>query len=337
MSINVALVNPPITGHGVRGTGKYFNELYSAIQSIEDISLSRVDYGKDLSNFDLVHYPYFDPFFLTLPIVKKVPTIVTVHDLIPLTFPGNFPRGVRGTVKWWIQRFSLSKATAIMTDSYDSKKDICHFTSVNPAFVHVIYLGVGMEFKNKKKKCKPQILYVGDVNYNKNIPTFIRAFLIVTQRFADWELILVGKGFTDKSFQLNEVTTLIEKSAVKRSVHLRGFVSTSELVDLYNTSSLYVQPSLKEGFGLPVLEAFACGCPVVASGGSSLVEVGGNACEYVNPKSEADIARGMMKVISSSQYSDDLKKRGLERARSFTWEKTAVQVADVYTKVMSKL
>mgnify|MGYP001570429698 FL=1 len=114
--IKIALVDPPLSGHKLRGTGIYTLELYKALQKQKEVIVSLVDIKSDFSAFDIVHYPYFDPFFLTLPIIKKKPTVVTVHDLIPLKFPKYFPKGIRGEIKWRIQKFSLRDIQAIITD-----------------------------------------------------------------------------------------------------------------------------------------------------------------------------------------------------------------------------
>src|SRR3989344_3863984 len=148
---HIAIVKPSIVGHMQRGTGIYAGELFDALKKYTKVKPFIVEFGDDISAYDLVHYPYFDPFFLTLPLWKKIPTVVTVHDLIPLKFPKEFPKGLKGSVKWLIQRFALSRVSCIVTDSHASKKDIYRFVPIKPAFVQVVYLGVGKQFIDKKK------------------------------------------------------------------------------------------------------------------------------------------------------------------------------------------
>src|SRR5690606_743268 len=143
---------------------------------------------KPPEDVDIIHYPYFDPFFLTLPLKKRVKTIVTVHDLTPLVFPDAFPAGIKGKLSWQVQKYSLKSASAIIADSEASKKDIIRLTGIDSNKIHVVYLAAGEEFerlqlsdtrnKELRKKYKlPEnfLLYVGDVTWNKNLPRLLDA------------------------------------------------------------------------------------------------------------------------------------------------------------------
>lgn len=344
--LKIALINPPLPGHKQRGIGTYTEELFNALKKADEIDIVAVDINQNLSKFDLIHYPYFDPFFLTLPIVKDKPTIVTVHDLIPLNYPDKFPRGLRGEIKWFVQKQSLKAAKNIITDSYASKKDIVKFTGISEEKINVIYLGVREEFKVIKSQKildevkvkyslpKKFILYVGDVNYNKNILGIIKSFSEVTKKNKDINLILVGNGFINDSIQLSEINNLISEFRLKEKVKKIGYIALSDLVGVYNLAKVYLQPSFAEGFGLPVLEAIACGCPVVTSNISSLPELVDDAALLVDPKNAEDIVKSILKIIDNSTLREAITKRGLQRVREFNWVRCASETLNIYKKVI---
>lgn len=346
--LNVALVNPPISGHKFRGTGTYGEELFRWLKRGDEVDISRVDYASDLSGYDVVHYPYFDPFFLTLPVVKIKPTIVTVHDLIPFKFPQYFPRGLRGEVKWFIQKLSLGGAKAIITDSIASQKDIAKFTGIDKEKISVIYLGVRSEFKVLKSKDTLQkvrgkyklpqnfVLHVGDVNYNKNITGIIKAFSKASQKYSELFLVLVGNGFVENSSQLQQLTDLISQLGLTDKVRRLGFIDLSDLVGVYNLAQVYLQASYAEGFGLPVLEAMACGCPTVVTNATSIPEISGDAAICVDPYNIEEIAEGLVKILLPNSFRNELITKGLSQARLFRWEECASKTIEIYRKVIDK-
>ena len=332
--MRIAIVTPPIIGHEHRGTGLYVQYLYKELSKDTNIEIEKISLNANKKNFDIVHYPYFDPFFLTLPLTKIIPTVVTVHDLIPLKYPNNFPKGIRGTMKWWIQRYSLQSTPAIITDSDASKEDICRYAGISEDNIYVIYLGVGKQFKNLKKRRENFILHVGDVNFNKNIPRLLGAFHTVLSTFPNVKLMLVGIGFVTDTRQLQNLKKLIATLGITQKVEMVGSVDEKRLIDLYNTALLYIQPSLAEGFGLPVLEAMACGCPVVASNCISLSEITNGAAVEVDPLDEQSIASGILSIINDEKQRKKLSLLGLRHVDNFTWEKTAAKTIDVYKKVL---
>jgi glycosyltransferase involved in cell wall biosynthesis len=344
-------ISPLQSGHKIRGVGFYLEYLKrSLLTYYPNNEYLFFNSKKELhGDIDLVHYPYFDPFFLTLPLAKKFKTIVTVHDLTPLKFSKHFPAGVKGNLRWQIQLVNLKRSDAIITDSYSSQKDIIKITGVNQEKIAVVYLAAAEEFtvlKNKESKTKyiknkyhlPDtfVLSVGDVTWNKNIPRLIKAMKEV-----NLPLVLVGKSLAEKNFDrqniwnkdLVEVDSLIEND--KRFIRI-GFVPTEDLVALYNAATVFVMPSLYEGFGLPVLEAMQCGCPVVTTKNGSLSEVGSDAAFYIDAFDSHSIASGIDKVFFSKILQQDLTQKGLQQVKKFSWEKTAQQTMAVYTKVMSK-
>lgn len=142
-------VSPLQTGHKVRGVGFYLEHLRKALLDYHpENEYTFFSRGEKLpKNIDIVHFPYFEPFFLALPLYNHFKTVVTVHDLTPIVFPKAFPRGLKGELKWQMQRYALKNANAIITDSESSKRDIITFVKANPDKINVVYLAAGEEFK----------------------------------------------------------------------------------------------------------------------------------------------------------------------------------------------
>jgi glycosyltransferase involved in cell wall biosynthesis len=293
-------------------------------------------------DIEVVHYPYFEPFSLSLPVFKKSKTVVTVHDLTPLLFPEHFPAGFRGNTKWRIQRQALRRVDAIITDSEISKKDIHSIVRYPKEKIFSIPLAAGKEFKVlklnkedraslKKKYHLPEkfALYVGDVTWNKNLPRLIRAI-----QKTQMPLVMVGKALASHEFDhtnpWNADLVHVQKEIDTDQFRVLGFVSTQDLVGIYNMAEVFVFPSLYEGFGLPILEAMSCGCPVITSKAGSLPEVAGDAAYYIDPRNEESITEGITAVISNEKIREELSQKGLQQAQKFSWEKTAKETLAVY-------
>lgn len=338
------LKNSKFLQHRVRGTGFYIENLkISLLKYFPENKYTFFTRREKLSkNIDLVHYPYFEPFFLTLPFFNKHKTIVTVHDLTPFVFRKEFPTGIRGGIKWQIQKLRLKRANAIITDSISSKNDIVKYANISPSKVHVVYLAPSEEFKKmentlilesiEEKYQLPEkfVLYVGDVTWNKNLPSLIKAIQKINT-----PLVMVGKALTEKNFDKSnpwnqdwlEAQRLIENS---KKIICLGFVSQEELVLLYNTATVFVMPSLYEGFGLPILEAMSCGCPVVTSKEGSIPEIAGNAVVNVDAYEIDSISQGISEVFNSDNLRQELSKKGLAQSKKFTWQKTVEETMNVY-------
>ncbi len=337
--------------HRVRGTGFYLKNLRASLEKYyPENKYIDFDRGDALDKkIDLVHYPYFEPFFLTLPVFPKNKTVVTVHDLTPLVFPDNFKSGLKGNLKWQIQKIALRNASAIITDSGSSKNDIVKHTGIKSSKIHVVYLSAGEEFKkiqdsklkiknlkNKYRLPEKFALYVGDVTWNKNLPRLIEAI-----KKTKISLVMVGSALVEKNVDLSnpwnadltEVLDLIDGD--KRIIRL-GFVSNEELVLLYNMATVFTMPSIYEGFGLPVLEAMSCGCSVVTSKEGSIPEIVGAAAMYVDAYSVESIAKGIRETINSQGLRASLSEKGLIQSRRFTWKKTAGETMRVYSQIVGR-
>jgi len=296
----------------------------------------------------LIHYPYFSPFFLSLPADLKKDFVVTIHDLIPLVFPKAYPPGIKGKIKFFIQKRRIKKAKMIITDSESSKKDINKYLGVCLDKIRVVYLAAAnnvsrIEDKDSLKKIAEKFnlpsqfaLYVGDVNFNKNLPNLLKACLAV-----EIPLVIVGRQAVQKDFDITnvenspliELNNLIEKEggAIKL-----GYVEENDLSGLYSLAAVYCQPSYYEGFGLQILEAMSCGCPVLASNVSSLPEVAGEAGLLINPRCVESIADGINKIIKNESVKNELVKRGYVQAKKFSWDKTARETIKVYEEILVK-
>ena len=335
--------SPLISGHAVRGIGSYTRNLISTLEKNEEIELV------DKNNFpQIIHYPYFDLFFNTLPIFKKIPTIVTIHDIIPLIFPEKYPAGLKGNLRLLIQNQALKNVSAVITDSINSKKDIIKYLGIPEGKITVTYLAASPVF-NKSASYKipdtkymiqnPYVLYVGDVNYNKNLPRLIEAFSrVLPIVHGSLSLVLVGKAFEDINLpEVKEIKRLLSEYKIEDKVIMLGFVPEEELVSLYRNACVYCQPSLYEGFGLQILEAMACGTPVLTSNVSSCPEVAGNAALLVNPNSVEELSTGLSKIINEKDFRSTMIERGLKQAAKFSWDRTARETIAVYRTVINKL
>lgn len=335
------------TGHKFRGTGSYLDNLKKAlIKYYPDNQYLFFDKRESIPlDVDLLHYPYFDPFFLNLPLFKRHKTVVTVHDLTPIVFAKDFPPGIKGAVKWQIQKHLLAGMDAVITDSESSKNDIHKYARVQENKIEVIYLAADPDFKPvkdkllldniKKKYLLPDdfVLYVGDVTVNKNLPRLTKAV-----RKLDLPLVLVGKALKNDQFDRGhpwnkDLVRVLNIIGDDKKIFRLGFVPISDLAVIYSLAKVFVMPSLYEGFGLPVLEAMACGCPVVTSDKGSLKEVAGEAACYADPYSIDDISSKIKQVFFDSKLREKFSVLGEKRADDFSWKQTAGRTVSVYKRV----
>ncbi|OGH14302.1 MAG: hypothetical protein A2687_01600 [Candidatus Levybacteria bacterium RIFCSPHIGHO2_01_FULL_38_26] len=327
-----------LLAHRVRGTGFYIDNLKKSLLKYfpqnKYIFFTR---GENLpKDINLVHYTYFEPFFLSLPVIKAQKTVVTVHDLTPLVFKKFFPAGIKGNFKWQIQKLGLKTANAVITDSESSKKDIIKYTGLPSSRVNVVYLAAGEEFKRikniKNKYNLPEkfVLYVGDVTWNKNLPRLIEAVKKINVSF-----VMIGSAIMQKNFDRSnpwnqDLSKILKLTEDDKKIIKLGFVSQEDLVAIYNLSTVFAMPSLYEGFGLPILEAMSCGCPVVTTKEGSIQEIAGEAAYYVNAYDVDDIANGIGELFFSQKLQQELSEKGLIQAKKFSWKKTAEETIGVY-------
>ncbi len=339
-------ISPLSNENKVRGVGFYLlnlkNEILKNFKEDEFIFFSE----KLTESADVVFYPYFDPFRITLPIFKKIPTVVTIHDLTPIIFKKHFPAGVRGNLVWEIQKKILKNVDLIITDSNSSKKDIIKLAGIKENKVKVVYLSEGDEFRQiKDKKQLLEVknkynlpdkfgLYVGDVTWNKNLPRVTDAF-----KKTKIPLVMVGKALVDENFDRENIWNkdriyVLENTKDKDQFIRLGFIPTSDLVAIYNLATFSITASLYEGFGLPILEAMRCGTPVVASSKGSISEVGGeDSVFYIDAEKEESIERGISEVFKNKSLQEKLSKKGLMQASKSSWKKTAMETIEAIKSI----
>ena len=325
-----------------RGVGFYAQFLKEALSHLPSVELTR-------KNPDIVHYPYFDLFYPTLPFIKKIPSIVTIHDLIPLVFPKLYPKGIRAMMALFWQRIALGNVSAIVTDSLASKRDIVKLFNVNPKKVFVTPLSVDPVFQEeptpkqiahvKAKYDLPEkfVLYVGDVNYNKNLFGLAEAC-----KQANIPLVIVGKQAKSeeigrKHIENRPFVRFLHKFGADPSIIRVGFVPDEDLAVIYNLATLYCQPSFYQGFGLAVLEAFASGCPVISSKVQALVEIGEPACVFFDPKDPKNMAEKISTVLADEVLRNQLTETAKVFVKNYSWEKTARETTNVYKKVANEI
>lgn len=286
---------------------------------------------------------YHSPFFLA-PLWAPCPVIITVHDLMGLKFPDFFEgRNIpeRLLARWFVRLFvpmALRRASKIIAVSDITGKELVNYLSLSGKKIEVIYEGVEFSFrrgvdillpekiKNKFRITKRIILYVGNTRHYKNLPRLIKAFKLLQKGNKSYQLV-IGSGDERNMANLKKI---VNRLNLEQDVVFTGPLEDKDIVALMNSAELFVFPSLWEGFGLPPLEAMACGLPVVASKAGSLPEVLGDAAILVNPESEEDIANGIREVLSNKVLKDRLIKKGFERAKLFTWERTAEKTRKVF-------
>lgn len=349
--IQVGFITTPLNGgHSARGVGFYTRHLldhlhkYAAEFDMEIIHVSSASQINE--SFELVHYPFFDLFVHSLPFAKMVKTAVTIHDVIPLEFPEHYPPGIKGKVNHLLQKMSVRDADVIITDSYASVKSIKKHLHIPDSKIKLIYLAGSPVYNPvdskkeldtvRKKYNLPHefVLYVGDVNWNKNIPGLLRA-----AQSSRIPVVMVGKQISQlenlnldhpELRHLKPILPILNSPAVIRP----GFVSDEELKMIYNAATFYCQPSYAEGFGLPMLEAMMCKTPVACSRTHSLPEIGGSAVEYFDPGDENNMEEIFKKMISDPRHRKELGREGFKQSEKFTWEKTAKDTLRAYREIL---
>lgn len=288
---------------------------------------------------DLFH----SPDFVLPPLWGQVPTLLTVHDLSFLHYPQTFTPALVNYLNRVVPR-SIRRATHILADSEATKADLVELWQVAPEKVTVLYSGVDALFRpvTRPRQIKPvrekyglgdapYLLSVSTIQPRKNYQTLIRAFRPVAEQWPHNLVIAGGKGWL-----YEEVLAEVTRQGLADRVHFAGFVADEDLPALYSDASLFLFPSLYEGFGLPLLEAMACGVPVVTSKASSLPEVAGEAALQLPPEDEVAWSAAMHTLLGDGQQRAHLVAAGFLQARRFTWQKSARQLFQVYRQLLGR-
>lgn len=289
---------------------------------------------------DVFHYPHFDlPFFVSGPVV------ITIHDLKYISQKDYFPRfsSTKRLLMWFMMRFAVRRAQRVIAVSDHTRGDILRFLGADPRKVVVIPEGVEEHYfqspslavlqsvAERYELSQPFILFVGERRPHKNLVGLIRAFDIF-QRSNSYthQLIIVGKGYAD----YREPERLSSELGISNCVRFFDYVPDADLPSLYWLSDIFVTLSLYEGVGLPVLEAMASGTPVVAAHKTSLPEVVGTAGLLVDSENIGEAALAMRRLVSGGEQRQIFIKKGLLRARQFTWERSAKATMAIYKQVI---
>lgn len=269
-----------------------------------------------------------------LPEVTRQSSVVTVHDLSFLRHPDRLSRQRKLYLDWAVAR-SARRATRVIAVSGSTRNDLVELLRIREDKISVVPLGVDASFtprapSNDRPRVlngRPFILHVGTLEPRKNIDVLVRAFAeLRTKRGVPHALALVGA----RGWDYRSVFDLVDGLRLREHVHFADYVSPADLPLWYTDADLFAFPSVYEGFGLPVLEAMACGLPVVTTDSSSLRELAVDAALLVEPGSSEALEEAMGRILEDRALRDRLRAKGLARAADFTWEETARQTAYVY-------
>ena len=293
-------------------------------------------------NADLLHLPWH----AAALILKTKPVVLTIHDLTEYVLPGHYSRSRMLYRKLMIPR-SSRKADKIVTVSHYSKKEIVRHLGTDHSKIEVVYNAPHERYKKidtlvakqylmgKYGINDPFILYIGQLQHpNKNILRIVEAYhkLKDDELFSGkkYKLVLAGKRHLSADVIFNAVKSL----ELEKDVIFTGYIPDKDMPYFYNAASVFVYPSLYEGFGVPVIEAMACGAPVVTSNVSALPEVAGDAAVLVDPLIVESIASGIKSILSDPVKREELKRKAIEQAGKFSWRESAAKMLEVYKSVL---
>ncbi|MBI5033444.1 MAG: glycosyltransferase family 4 protein [Chloroflexi bacterium] len=281
---------------------------------------------------DVLHSPHY-----SLPLAAPCATVVTFHDMTFFLYPQAHLLYKRIFFRTMIP-LAARRATSIIAISESTRQDILRLLKTPSEKVNQVSYGISSQFhltencnrldeaRHKYNLPAEFALYVGNLEPRKNLPILLQAFARLVHQGLPHSLVLVGsRGWKDDA-----VFTTLSELGISDRVHFLGYVTQDELPLIYQASRVFVYPSLYEGFGLPVLEAMACGTPVITSNVSSMPEVAGDAGLLINPNSIDELTVALQRALTDSELRVTLAQKGLKRAQSFSWERTARETLAVY-------
>lgn len=303
-------------------------------------SLLRVPLGIPLAAYrhslDLLHMTYI------LPPVCPVPTVVTIHDISFEVYPETFSHRDRLVLSWGVP-FSARRAVRVIAVSDHTKRELVHRYAIPDEKIRVIHEAAAPLFqpvkdparleavRRKYSMAPPYLLSVGNLQPRKNLATLLEAYGVAkAEGRISHQLVIVG----GQGWQGARVLEQVKAQGLEGEVVLTGYVPTEDLPSLYSGADLFVYPSLYEGFGLPPLEAMACGTPVVASNAASLPEVLGDSAWLVDPHDVRELASTILRILGDSALARRFSGLGLAHARRFSWDRTASQTVEVYREAL---
>ena len=286
---------------------------------------------------DVYHAPHY-----VLPTGVRARSVVTIHDCIHLMFPQYLPNRAAHAYARATMWSAAKRSSCILTVSEASKRDILHFFSVPSDKVVVIPNAIDERFwrpfseedvwrvRERYQLDQRFVLYVGNIKPHKNLVRLIEAFSELRRGdFDDVRLLIIG----DEISKLPALRRAVHRHKLHKHVRFLGYLPDETLAILYRLASVFVFPSLYEGFGLPPLEAMASGTPVVTSNVSALPEVTGDAAVLADPYDVESIVEGIRRVLSDPELAAEMRRKGLIRAREFSWERSVAKTLEVYQQV----
>ncbi len=274
-----------------------------------------------------------------MPYFKKVKSVYSIYDL---AFEIN-PSWYKDKYYTYIYK-SAVRADVIVSSSYSTKKDIEQIYGIEPEKVRVVYLGVNRKFFNTvvDSRCDgfmknhgiPEmfVLTVATSVKRKNIPMLLKVYENLSKKGIKEKMVVVAGSQPVRE----EITEMVKEKNMQGNVLCFSEVTINSLACLYKKAALFIFPSLYEGFGLPVLEAMACGCPVITSNVSAMPEIAGDAGVLVDPYNVDEITSAVETVLSDSVLRDSMRQKGLERAKQFSWEKTVKDILNIYKDIFGE-
>mgnify|MGYP001376061818 CR=1 FL=1 len=297
------------------------------------------------ANVDLYHVPHFAP-----PYLPRTPTVVTIHDVIPLLLPAYRAGASVGAYMRLVTR-AAHKATLIITVSQHAKQDIVDVLHIRPDRIRVIYEAAGDEFVPVRDPVAladararygvgdDYIFYIGGLDQRKNVPQLVRAFAHLYHQLKDerpgLQLFISGDPERQRGPLFPDPRPIAAELDVSDRV-VFGFVEDADKAAILSAAQCFVFPATYEGFGLPPLEAMACGAPVVCSNRTSLPEVVGDAALSVDPDDTGALANALRDVLTNDALREDLRARSLRRAAWFSWRKTARETVAAYEEALAR-
>jgi len=276
-----------------------------------------------------------------VPPLSNCKSVTIVHDLGYMANP-TYYAPVDTLYMNLAMRWSIRKSSAIIAVSQNTKADLVSRLGAKAEKIHCIYEAMDENYRLIEDRARLEnvrdkynlpsefILSVAGLQRRKNLPNLIKAFSLLRERpEINHKLVMIGAP----SWQHSAILSEMRASPVRNEIQWLKFIPEEDLPVIYNLATLFVFPSLYEGFGLPLLEAMACGCPVVCSNTSSLPEIAGDAAILVDPTSIEQLADGIYKVLVDDNLQNDLIKKGLERASCFSWERAAKETLEVFEEV----
>ncbi|MCS7261158.1 MAG: glycosyltransferase family 4 protein [Anaerolineae bacterium] len=290
---------------------------------------------------DLAHIPYFAP-----PLQPLQPTLVTIHDLIPLVLPA-YRGGPLVRLYTALVATAARRAHFILTDSQASRQDIQEHLGISRDRVRVVYLAAAPHYRpvcdaaalrtvREKYRLPEQfVLWLSGFDVRKNAAALLHAYTWVVDALGDaYPLVMAGKLPERDTPLFPDPRRIATQLGIGAAVRYPGYIAEEDKPAVYSAARVFVYPSRYEGFGLPVLEAMACGTPVVTSNVSALPELAGDAAFQVSPEDTRAIGAAIIALCVDAALHAEMRRRGLARAATFTWQRTAVATLDVYRHLL---